>query len=65
LRIARKFTYQNGEEKIGLYISLYIPDYMVKGSVDEAKLMEVSNGNEIWVEDEDEMFELLKKHKFI
>jgi len=38
---------------------------MVKGSVDEAKLMEVSNGNEIWVEDEDEMFELLKKHKFI
>ena len=64
-RIARKFTYPDGTEKIGLYISLYIPDYIVKGSVDEAKLLEVSSGNEIWVDDEDEMIDLLKKYQFI
>jgi len=64
-RIGRKFTYPNGVEKLGLYISLYIPDYVVKGSVDESKLIDVSGGNEIWVNDEEEMFEVLKKYNFI
>jgi superfamily II DNA or RNA helicase len=63
-RIARLFTYENGEKKVGLYINLYIPDFIIKGSTDESKLLEVSSGDEIWVEDVKELYEVLRGLNF-
>lgn len=56
-RICRKFTYKNGKEKTGVYISLYIPN-----TQDEKWLRSCQKGaNPLWFEDPVECVNFIKK----